>query len=567
MPEKDPARVRTNYAMFPKLNGGIDLEETLNKNTDDNPACFKNIVVLADGDNVNVHDAAQALRYVEELGHVTIKRVYGNWSKIQLKDWHDFIMRNGFTAVQQFDAVKGKNATDIALAVDAVDIVNNHNGIDLFVIISSDSDYVAVAAYIKERGCRIIGFGNNRTNIYYRNFLDEFHDVQDLAEKAQAFSSDGKQIDEGERCCLVVHDDADYKIAKLHLIIHRVAYAMAREGKGDGQHMLFCTSFSKRLNSYMDDGKRFSLAQYYSGSLWSLLKSRPDLYDTRDFGQRGKKFRCLSGNLTITKALDYSGTAAKYKTETTNANANTVSDEDKATKATAAKGKAKTTKANANTVSDKDAATKATAAKGKAKATNANANTASDEDKATKATAAKGKAKTTKADANTVSDEDKATTATAAKGKAKASSEEEKQAATAEMPAKDDTDKKNKKTAKASKSKSTAGKKNPDAKIDHRLDKMTLPAFKCDPSIILRYLYIASGKKMGIIAKELSISVGSVSGYVSGNIAFTAKTKMLADYFGVSESFLLGKEPTVVYNGLKHEVQRLFKRNEKLRKG
>ena len=121
--------------------------------------------MLIDGDNVSVAAAIRAFRLIEEMGHVTIRRVYGNWAKTQLKDWQDFIMRNGFTAVQQFDAVKGKNSTDIALTVDAVDIVNNRPGVDLIAIISSDSDYIAVAAYIRERGCRVIGFGNSATNV------------------------------------------------------------------------------------------------------------------------------------------------------------------------------------------------------------------------------------------------------------------------------------------------------------------------------------------------------------------------------------------------------------------
>ena len=487
------------------------------------PGGYKNIVVLVDGDNVNVTATIRAFRFIEELGHVTIKRVYGNWAKVQFKDWHDFIMRNGFTAVQQFDAVKGKNSTDIALTVDAIDIVNNRHDVDLFAIISSDSDYVAVAAYIRERGCRIIGFGNSATNVYYRNFLDEFYDDTKLPEKAVGIAeltAVNQRFKPDENITITVTNDIEYKLAKLHLIIYRVALSMMAAGKADSEGMLFCTSFNKQLTTHLVDGKRFLLSEFYSGSLWAYLKKFSDLYDTHDFGKLGKKFRCRYKNITVQKDPSYAGNESS---------AAPITDVEETTSASPNDAPAKQA---GGTAAAKKTTSKSAAAK--------NAKTTADNNKKAAKSSTKNKAaKTTAAATKTTAAKPKTTAKTAAVKKA------------------------TNKSAAAKTAKTAANNAAP--KFDYRLSRLGLPEFSRTPSVILAYLYLASGKSIKAIAKDLSIATGSMSQYISGKTKFTTRADVLAKYFNVTEDFLMGKAFPVSYNALRHKVQIIRDNNEAIK--
>ncbi len=551
----------------------IESEETLREADGEPTVVYKNIVVLIDGDNVSVAAAIRAFRLIEEMGHVTIRRVYGNWAKTQLKDWQDFIMRNGFTAVQQFDAVKGKNSTDIALTVDAVDIVNNRPGVDLIAIISSDSDYIAVAAYIRERGCRVIGFGNSATNVYYRNFLDEFYDDARLPEKAVGVAEiavAARKFKQEEHYTLMIDNDADYRTAKLHLIIHRIAFLMTEAGKADSEKMLFCTSFSKRLNGHVEGGKRFLLSHYYvGGSLWAFLQNYPELYDARDCGKMGKKFRCRYKNLTVQKAPNYTGNAMK---DSENSNEILVSLDVEGTpiaRATGAKlplthGNKAT--ADAQKAADNEVSTGVPAAAEKEKGTSKERHdviAAIEQSEANDAVgnAQQGEEQPTTNKEKPVTHKKQPITKAVEQADKKSAAGNDKRSGAA-------------KTAKTVAKKTVAGRRaeqkaaaSKDGNgmangVDYRLNTFKPVEFSFDPAVILSYLYIASGKKMNVIAKDLSIAVGSVSRYISGKTDFSTRSKLLADYFGVSEDFLRGKERPLAYNGLRSKVRMMVAKHE-----
>ena len=140
------------------------------------------IVVLIDAANTQLSKMDKVMREISTYGRIIVKRAYGNWKKENLKNWEDEVKRLAIKAVQQFDYVTGKNVTDMAMVIDAVDLL--HTGIyDAFVIVASDSDYTPIAIKLHESGVYVIGVGEKKTPEAFRNSCDEFIYLENLSEK------------------------------------------------------------------------------------------------------------------------------------------------------------------------------------------------------------------------------------------------------------------------------------------------------------------------------------------------------------------------------------------------
>lgn len=116
------------------------------------------LAVLIDGDNQPAAAVENFLKKLPAYGNVTMGRVFGNWSKPAFEAWSDFCRRTGFSARQQHDYVKGKNATDIALVIDAMELTFARN-VEGFVLITADSDFTPLAVRLRELGFVVIGAG------------------------------------------------------------------------------------------------------------------------------------------------------------------------------------------------------------------------------------------------------------------------------------------------------------------------------------------------------------------------------------------------------------------------
>lgn len=116
------------------------------------------LAVLIDGDNQAPAPVENFLKKLPAYGNVTMGRVFGNWSKSAFGAWSDFCRRTGFSARQQHDYVKGKNATDIALVIDAMELAFERN-VEGFVLITADSDFTPLAVRLRELGFVVIGAG------------------------------------------------------------------------------------------------------------------------------------------------------------------------------------------------------------------------------------------------------------------------------------------------------------------------------------------------------------------------------------------------------------------------
>lgn len=150
---------------------------------------LKNIAVLIDGDNASVATIGQVFEKIATLGRVGCKKIYGDWGQTNLSSWQPAILKHAIDAMQQFSYVKGKNATDIALVIEAMDLL--HSGeYDGFCLVSSDSDFASLAVRIRKSGVPVYGFGKSSAVASFKQACDEFFAVEILV--AQAKTSTNK---------------------------------------------------------------------------------------------------------------------------------------------------------------------------------------------------------------------------------------------------------------------------------------------------------------------------------------------------------------------------------------
>lgn len=150
------------------------------------------IAVFFDVDNISSRYAKAILDEVASEGRIVVKRAYGNWTKVNLTSWLDVLEELAIRPYQQTDYVSGKNASDMALTIDAMDCLYQDK-FDIFVVVSSDSDFTPLAMRLHESGATVIGVGNGTTKKSLRNacdrfiLLDNLHPAEPEAEQKETF--------------------------------------------------------------------------------------------------------------------------------------------------------------------------------------------------------------------------------------------------------------------------------------------------------------------------------------------------------------------------------------------
>ena len=140
---------------------------------------LKNIALLIDADNATSKGIDAVLTVLAELGQVNIRRAYGNWTKPGLKNWGKILNSYGIMPQQQFDLTTKKNATDMAMTIDAMDLLNQGK-VDGFGIMSSDSDFTPLATRLRQDGLTVYGFGRANTPEAFKSACSRFIDVDAL---------------------------------------------------------------------------------------------------------------------------------------------------------------------------------------------------------------------------------------------------------------------------------------------------------------------------------------------------------------------------------------------------
>lgn len=150
------------------------------------------IAVLIDCDNVSPTHAGAVLEELATYGTPTIKRAYGDWTTNQLSGWKNELNRLAIQPTQQFSYTVGKNSTDSALIIDAMDLLWMGN-VEAFAIVSSDSDFTRLATRLRESGKRVIGLGERKTPESLRNGVDQFIYLELLGGAAEEEPSPGRR--------------------------------------------------------------------------------------------------------------------------------------------------------------------------------------------------------------------------------------------------------------------------------------------------------------------------------------------------------------------------------------
>src|SRR5436190_14996243 len=137
------------------------------------------VAILIDGDNAQSSLLPQMLVEAGRHGQVTVRRIYGDWTTNSMNSWKETLNYHAFQPIQQFRYTVGKNATDSAMIIDAMDIL--HTGVvDGFCLVSSDSDYTRLATRIRETGIFVMGIGEKKTPKPFVNACDVFVYTENL---------------------------------------------------------------------------------------------------------------------------------------------------------------------------------------------------------------------------------------------------------------------------------------------------------------------------------------------------------------------------------------------------
>lgn len=247
---------------------------------------LQSIVLLIDADNTQLSKLEDIIREISTHGRIVVKRAYGNWKKDVLKNWEEEIKRLAIKAEQQFDYVSGKNATDMALVIDTISLL--HRGIyDAFVIVASDSDYTPLAIHLHESGVHVIGVGEKKTPISFRNSCDEFIFLENLGaeKKSRSTASPGprrknKDTAENNVDVSMEQDEPEESINWVHDLLRE---ASDRYQDDDGYvNVSSAGQFIKRVKP------DFDVRSFGFLKLPKLIEAFPDRYEMIKYPGKGK---------------------------------------------------------------------------------------------------------------------------------------------------------------------------------------------------------------------------------------------------------------------------------------
>ena len=210
-----------------------------------------NLAVLFDADNVPYSHVQEMLNEIAKYGVPTIKRIYGDWTKPALGGWKSVLLENAITPIQQYSYTTGKNATDSAMIIDAMDILHSDK-VDGFCIISSDSDFTRLATRLRESSMFVIGMGERKTPRPFIVSCDKFIYIENLGNDDEEAAPQKPENKEEE--------------AKLAQPKEKISNAVIK-------------LLRQTIDYLADDNDWVSLAEV--GSL--IMKKRPD-FDPRNYG-------------------------------------------------------------------------------------------------------------------------------------------------------------------------------------------------------------------------------------------------------------------------------------------
>jgi len=159
------------------------------------------LAVLIDADNVPSANVKAMMEEIAKYGTPTFKRIYGDWTNPRVTSWKAVLLDNAITPIQQYSYTTGKNATDSAMIIDAMDILYTGR-VDGFCLVSSDSDFTRLAIRLREAGMKVFGMGEQKTPSAFTSACDRFIYIEILAkseEDTKAITKTPKAIKEAPK--------------------------------------------------------------------------------------------------------------------------------------------------------------------------------------------------------------------------------------------------------------------------------------------------------------------------------------------------------------------------------
>ncbi|MGB4020229.1 MAG: NYN domain-containing protein [Syntrophomonadaceae bacterium] len=219
----------------------------------------RKIAVLIDADNVSEKYVKYIFDEISNHGTPTYKRIYGDWTTPQLSSWKKVLLNYSITPIQQYSYTTGKNSTDSALIIDAMDILYSDN-VDGFCIVSSDSDFTRLAARLREDGMYVIGMGEKKTPTAFIAACEKFKYLEVLAAPTAAPTPSDTKTEEPK--------PAQDGMASINELIETIKVIVTETSDDDG--WAFLGEVGKRLNKRYPD---FDTRNYGHAKLTPLISS------------------------------------------------------------------------------------------------------------------------------------------------------------------------------------------------------------------------------------------------------------------------------------------------------
>jgi uncharacterized LabA/DUF88 family protein len=236
------------------------------------------LAVLIDSDNAQPSIIERLLAEVAKYGTAHVKRAYGDWTRTNLKGWKDHLLAQSIQPIQQFAYTRGKNATDAAMVIDAMDLLYSGR-FDGFCLVSSDSDFTRLAARLRESGLTVYGFGERKTPKPFVAACDKFIYTENLTFAAADAEDEDDEPDTGEDAAVAVREAAES------------AGKDTKAGSADAKPRKRATTAQLKSDTSLMNLLREAVEAASDDDGWATLsavgailtKQRPD-FDSRSYG-------------------------------------------------------------------------------------------------------------------------------------------------------------------------------------------------------------------------------------------------------------------------------------------
>ena len=223
------------------------------------------VALLIDADNSPAKKIDLILNELSTFGETSIRRAYGNWKKAELKGWEEVLHEHAIRPMQQFDYSKGKNASDMAMVIDALALLYTDRP-DAFGIVSSDADFTPLVMHLREKGAAVYGFGGQKTPEPFVNACSRFLFLDKLGAAA---TTDASEASEGTPAAPLRVPSAQLKQDAKLVALLRNAVQAAADDEGwarvgaVGQQIANQASFDPRNYGYATLSKLLNASQLF----------------------------------------------------------------------------------------------------------------------------------------------------------------------------------------------------------------------------------------------------------------------------------------------------------------